>query len=105
MLPHHRHVALKTAGGENDGIGVEHGDVPAAGSHLDTADATLSHPQPDRRGFVAKLYRRFCRRFRKPVDDGATASDRLDARRTGAEIVNRRVDADTLRPEPSERRG
>src|SRR6185437_12929941 len=59
MLSHHRDVALKTAGSEDHGIGVDRTDVPAAGSYLDAADAALSHPEPDREGFVAKFYSSF----------------------------------------------
>ena len=65
--------------------------TPSLDLNLDAADATpLRHHQPGRRGFVAKFHPALSAASSQSFDDGAAAADRLDARRPGAEIIDRR---------------
>ncbi len=99
--PHHREIALKSAAGENNGVGTDRRDV-IAGSNKDGADAIpLPHHQAGRRGLIANRHARLSGGGRKRIDDGAAATDRLDPRRTGAEIIDRDVKRDAVTPQPS----
>ena len=103
MRAHHRRIALKSAAGENDGIGGERCRGAIAGVDLDAADAmTLRHHQPLRFGFVANLHAGLLRGREQFCNDGAAAADRLDARRTGAEIIKRRDEFDAVALQPSD---
>ncbi|OIQ63905.1 hypothetical protein GALL_545500 [mine drainage metagenome] len=105
MRAHHRGVTLKSAAGENDGIGIEQCDTVTAPS-LDAAyPITRRHHQTAHRGVVQKLHPSpLCRRAKFGNDDTA-APDRLNAGRAGTEIIDRRHEFDAVAPQPSDRCG
>ena len=100
MGPHHREIALKSAAGENNGVGIDRRDL-IAGSNMDGADTMpLPHHQAGRPGLIAKRHTRFPGGVRQRVNNGAAAADRLDPR-PGAEIIDRDVECDAVTLEPS----
>jgi hypothetical protein len=101
MRPHHRAVALEPTGGENDGVGIKRGRDAFAGLNVDAAHALVRHHEPARLGFVEKFHACAFGGFQKLFNDGATAPDRLDTGRAGAEIINGNDEFDSVGLEPS----
>ena len=103
MRAHHRRIALKSAAGENDGIGSERCRRTIAGMNLDAFDAMLPRQhQPGRLAFIADFHACALPRGEQFCNDGAAAADRLNARRPGAEIIKRRDEFDAVALQPSD---
>ena len=106
MRAHHLRVSLDSAAGENDGIGVERRRGAIAAVNLDAGDAmAIRHHQPVRLALVANPHTRLFRGGEQLFDHDAAAADRLDARWTGAEIIQRRDEFDAVALQPSDGRG
>ena len=101
MSPHHIDVALKTAGGEHNGVSIER---PVVASLVRTL-IPLIYRSPSSSAFastfVANLYPcSFCR-LGNFLDDSPAAAGRLDPRPAGAEIIDRHSELDPVRLQPA----
>ena len=101
LLAHHRRIALKAPGREDDGGSLGHRRRTIVLKH-NGADTTLRHEETLRRSLIANSYAgRFCR-IREFFDDRGATTDGLDAFRSRAEVIGRRGKCDAAGLQPTD---